>query len=924
MRLLRAVSSVSPVLALLVFTISVPLQAQATGRIAGRVIDEQGAPIAGAVLEVVGSALRTQAAIDGRYSLSNVPAGPASVRVRYIGYQPKVVAGIEVPDGGAVQQDISLSVQAIELEEITVAAAEERGSVNRALEEQRSARNVVSAITQEQIARSPDSDAGQAVQRVSGVTVQDGKYVFVRGLGERYTTTSLNGSRMPSPEPEKKLVPLDLFPSGLLEGITTSKTFTPDQSGDFSGAQVDLKTREYPTRRIITFSSSVGVNTAASLVTIPKAPTTGSEWIGSAGSDRALPSAAATVAKNGLSGVSQAQINGIVGSFRNDWSARTGKGAPNGSFGMSIGGEDPIAGKRIGYLGSLTYTNGVEIRKDERRLVVNPGTTAGTFEAQNDYRGETGRSSVLWGGLVNLSTRLGTGTKLSLNNTYTRSGENEATRLTGFNDGFAVNLDLTRLTFTQRTVRSHQLTGQQLLGSRHLVDWSGSYSVVRRYEPDRSDLAYIATIDPSTGAVTPTEWFGAARSALRNFSDLNEHAYEGSANYSLSLGAPARPTVLKAGGLVRTTDRDAESIPFDILNLSLTQAERAISPEQLFDGAYADAGRLTLQISNLGGRYTARDRLQAGFLMLDLPITSRIRVVGGARVEHSRISVDSRALGQTPTESALENTDVLPSLALNTELSSSQTLRLSASQTLSRPEYRELSPVQYILEPVGGKIQFGNPNLERARVQNLDARWEWYPHSGELVSVGVFYKHFDRPIERVLIQTSDGNAPNVTYQNARSARNYGVELELRKSLASLGLTSFSLFANTTLMRSRITVSKDDDSSPTNDQRPMVGQSQYVVNSGLTYSSAGGLSATLLYNVVGRRILEAGILPLPDAYEEARHLIDLSLRIPIYDALTVKLDGKNLLDAEYEVTQGTLSPLRYKSGRIFAAGFTWTP
>jgi outer membrane receptor protein involved in Fe transport len=901
------------------------LSAQATGRIVGKIIDaEAGAPIAGAVVEVVGTQLRTQAAIDGRYTLANVPSGPASIRVRFIGFQAKVVQGIEVPAAGAVEQNVALAAQAVELEEITVAAAEERGSVNRALEEQRSARNVVSAITQEQISRSPDSDAGQAVQRVSGVTVQDGKYVFVRGLGERYTTTSLNGSRMPSPEPEKKLVPLDLFPSALLEGITTSKTFTPDQSGDFSGAQVDLKTREFPARRIITFSSSFGVNSAASLVTIPKAPTTGSEWIGAAGNERALPHAAATVARSGLSGVGQSEINSIIGSFRNNWSANTGKGTPNGSFGMSIGGEDPIAGQRIGYLGSLTYTNGVEVRKDERRLVVNPGTTPGTFQAQNDYRGETGRSTVLWGGMLNLSTRLGTGTKISVNNTYTRSGENEATRLSGFNDGFAVNLDLTRLTFTQRTVRSHQIAGQQLLGERHLIDWSASYSAVRRYEPDRSDLAYLANIDPGTGSVAPTEWFGAARSALRNFSDLDEHAYEGGANYSLTLGSTARPSVLKAGGLVRTTDRDAESIPFEILNLSLTAAERAVAPEVLFDGTYAEAGRLTLQVSNLGGRYTARDRLQAGFLMLDVPITSRVRVVGGARVEHSRITVDSRALGQAPTTSSLDNTDVLPSLAVNTELSSSQTLRLSASQTLSRPEYRELSPVQYILEPVGGKIQFGNPDLERARVQNLDARWEWYPRSGELVSIGAFYKHFDRPIERVLIQTSDGNAPNVTYQNARSARNYGVELELRKGLAPLGLAPLSLFANATLMRSRITVSRDDNSSLTNDQRPMVGQSQYVINSGLTYLSSGGISATALYNVVGRRILEAGILPLPDAYEEARHLIDLSIRVPVYQTLTVRVDAKNLLDSEYEVTQGTLSPLRYKSGRIFSGGFTWTP
>ena len=172
-----------------------------------------------------------------------------------IGFAPKVVTGVVVEAGQTSAQDVALAAEAVQLAEISVSAESERGTVNRALEEQRNAANIVNAVTAEQIAKSPDSDAGQAVQRVSGVTVQDGKYVFVRGLGERYTTTSLNGARIPSPEPERKVVPLDLFPSSLLEGITTSKTFTPDQPGDFSGAQVNLKTREFPARRVISFSA---------------------------------------------------------------------------------------------------------------------------------------------------------------------------------------------------------------------------------------------------------------------------------------------------------------------------------------------------------------------------------------------------------------------------------------------------------------------------------------------------------------------------------------------------------------------------------------------------------------------------------------------------------------------------------------------
>jgi hypothetical protein len=910
---------------LLLTLVAAPVAAQSTGKIVGRVIDgERGTPIAGAVLEVVGTDIRSQSAIDGRFTLANAPAGMVAVRARYIGYQPKVVEGIEVVEGATATQDISLTVQVVQLEEITVAAAAERGTVNAALEEQRYALNVVSAITAEQISRSPDSDAGQAVQRVSGVTVQDGKYVFVRGLGERYTTTSLNGARVPSPEPEKKLVPLDLFPSNLLEGITTSKTFTPDQSGDFSGAAVNLKTREFPARRVVTFSTSIGFNDAATGRTIAKAPTEGGEWLAFNNSARDVPSAVLPFYRRvSLAGATQSQLNSAIGSFRNSWSSRIGKGAPNGSFGFSIGGEDPIAGQPVGYLASLSYATSQEIRRDERRAVINQGTTPGTFDPQNEYRGETSRGSVLWGGLVNLSTRLGSSSKLALSNTYTRTGENEVSRLAGYNDGFAVNLDQTRLTYTLRTARSHQVQGQHLLGERHQVGWSASLSKVTRVEPDRSDLAYLATIDGS-GNVTPVEWYGAPRSALRTFSDLDEDGLEGAANYQLNLGAADRQTSLKLGVLGRRTVRDAVSVPFDITTSSLTQAERAASPEQIFDGSYAEQGRLTLQINALGGRYQAEDRLLAEYAMLDFPLSSRLRLVGGARIEHNQIEVRTTQVGRPDTVTILRNTDVLPALALNLALTENQNLRLSATQTLSRPEYRELSPVDYIAEPIGGKKVRGNPNLKRALIQNLDTRWEWYPRTGETVGLALFYKRFKQPIERVLIQTSDGNAPDATFQNATSADNYGVELELRKRLDGLGLSPLTLFANTTIMQSTIKVNTADGSSPTNESRPMAGQAKYVVNAGVELLTPGGLSVTGLYNVVGRRIAEAGILPLPDAYEEARHLVDVSVRIPVFQQLMVKLDAKNLLNEPYRLTQGGLDQLRYDTGRVFGMGITWAP
>ena len=236
-----------------------------TGRVVGRVIDAtSGQGITDAGVSIVGTTMGTHSGVDGRFQITGIPAGTVTIQVRRIGYAPKEVTGLLLAGGQTLEQNISLSAAAAQVAATVVTASAERGTVNEALDQQRTAVGVVNAITAEQIGKSPDGDAAQAVQRVSGVTVQDSKYIFVRGLGERYTTSSLNGARVPSPEPEKRVVPLDMFPSGLLQSITTAKTFTPDQQGDFAGALVDIKTREFPAQRSVSLQFTGGYASGSS------------------------------------------------------------------------------------------------------------------------------------------------------------------------------------------------------------------------------------------------------------------------------------------------------------------------------------------------------------------------------------------------------------------------------------------------------------------------------------------------------------------------------------------------------------------------------------------------------------------------------------------------------------------------------------
>ncbi|AHG89427.1 TonB-dependent receptor [Gemmatirosa kalamazoonensis] len=899
--------------------------ARTTGRIVGRVVDAaSGAGLADVGIQVVGTTLGTLTGVDGRFTVPAAPAGSVTLMARRIGYQAKTVTGIVVPAGGSVEQSIALGAATVQLQAVSVTASAERGTVSEALDRQRTATGIVNSVTAEQIARSPDRDAAQAVQRVSGVTVTDGKYVLVRGLGERYTTASLNGARMPSPEPERKVVPLDLFPSALLQSVTTSKTFTPDQPGDFTGASVDIATREFPAKRLVTLTATTGYNSIATGRTVLGGARLGTEWLGLGGSGRALP-AGGDLAVRALD---PAQSRRFVGQLHNNWTPFQSTARPNAGLGASIGGQAPLGflgGRSIGYVASLSYAYNQEVRADElRQLVVGGGPAQ--VRAFNSLAGETGRESVLWGGIANVSTLLGTHTRIALNNMYNRSADNEAHLDEGFDESQSVDptahastIRRSWLDFVQRTVRSNQLRGEHTIGARQSLDWTITSSGVTRDQPDRTDV-FLRRDTPRDAYVLP---LGEPRAARRLYAALRENSVAPQASYRVQLGSDVRPWTLKVGGAYRDTRRTASNEPFFFTSPSVTEAELRQTPEQLFPTLTAE-NRVIVDRDPASGAYTANDRVAAGYGMAEIPLGDHLRLVGGARVESWRLALNTRQTVGDRFDSTYTSTDVLPSLALNVKLTDAQNVRLSASRTLSRPEYRELSPLQE-RGPIGDLDFVGNPSLQRALIDNVDARWELYPNPGEILSLAVFAKRFDHPIERVQVSTNGGNI--YSFVNADAAHNYGVELEARKGLGFLGapLRPFSGFANVTLMKSTITPGNTDISALTSADRPMVGQAPYVVNTGLSWATAGGgTSATLLYNVVGRAIAATGTKPTPDTYVQPRNMLDLSLQFPLAGGVAAKLNGRNLLDAPYEERAGGLTRVRYRTGRVLSMALTWTP
>ena len=881
-----------------------------TGRVEGRVTEAvSGAPLADVTVILSGTQLGALTGRDGSFSLGGVPAGGYTVSTRRLGFVP-ASANVVVAEDQTVSVNLTLDATVITLEAQTVSAAA-RGSVDEALTTQRESSGILTTVTREEMTRGPDGDAAQAVRRTSGVTVQDGKYVFVRGLGDRYTTTSLDGAKLPSPEPERRVVPLDLFPTSLLQSITARKTFTPDIPGDFSGAVVELKTREFPVGRQISYSASFSMGSASTGAPVVAAPSSGLEWLGFGGTERQLP---ALVARADLSQPAPG-YGSLVNAFRNSWTPTIGRAIPGGSFGATLGGSDSVLGHTLGYVASLSYSRSSETRRDEMRAHADP--TGGGREV-NRFDGSTGRSSVLWGGMLNLGTMLGSATRISFNNSYNRTADNEARSEIGYSENLASTLHVDRLRFVERSVRSSQLQAEHQLGSRTHLEWSLTSSSVRRQEPDRSEFVRAAAPDGSL------YWLDGPEGAVRTFGDLREGSASASADLSRDFGDEMDGHRLKFGALYRQTDRTAGNDAFSIQALRLPLDVRSLPAEQIFGGQYSANDSYGFRVAPVaqGGSYSADEKLAAGYALLDYTLRPGWKLTGGARLEHTETEVRAEPTIGRPVVANPSYTDVLPSLALNMGLAGSQQLRISLSRTLARPEYRELAEVQY-RDVIGGENVLGNPNLQRTFIHNADVRWEWYPGAGQILGVGAFAKRFIRPVERIYLATS--GTPVVTFVNASAANALGLELEMRKELGFLGerLSPLSIFSNVTLMRSRIELSEDTRASE--ESRAMMGQAPYVVNTGLTYTDAeGALSASLLYNMVGRRVVAASQRPLPATYESARASLDLSLRFPIAAGVSGKLDAKNLLDAPYEQTQGPVMRQSFRTGRDVSVGLTWQP
>jgi hypothetical protein len=905
-------------------------QQEAAGRVTGKIFSSQnGDPVASAQVFIEGSSVGALTDLNGRYVLVGVPAGTHSVAVQTLGYAMKTVSGVEVTASETAVLDITVTPQAIAIDGIVVEAAVERGTTTALLTERKLAANVTDAIGRDQISNSPDGTAAAALQRVPGVSVVDGKYVYVRGLGERYSNTTLNGAPLPSPEPDKKVVPLDLIPSGLLESVVTSKTFSPDQPGDFAGGLVQIKTRDFPAYRTVRLSTGFGYNTEASFADgLGHRGDLGFFGLGSNGRD--LPPLLPRDQPVASSAMSPQQIEQVGEAFSTEpWGPVPSSLPANYSLGLSVGDQWDIGEKPVGFLFSVMHGPGASHSGNSIERVFGSELLA---EPEVDFVGQTTTRSVTSGALANVSMRTSPQSSVTLAAVYNRSVEDEARILEGFFLDSNTDLRNTRLRYIEQTLLNAQLSGDHLLGflGDARLKWRGAVARATRYEPDTRQVLYR-----ETPAGFRFEDFVESGSIFHQ--DLGEDGYSAGADLDIPFTFRGLAASLSLGGSLDMRQRDVFTRRFRFINSrNLSEATRRLPPDELF--VPDNIGPTGMQLQEATFRednYDATQDIYAGYIMADAAILPRLRVVGGARIETtSQVvqPVDLFASPLPPLEAAsLDESDVLPALNVTYGLSDRVNVRLGLSQTLARPQLRELAPFTFA-NYAGGFLVIGNPTLNRTRIRNLDARWELFTNGGGVLAVSGFYKKFIDPIEVVVVPSSEFIQ---TWVNASDGTVYGVELEVRTGLGLIAsaLEAVSVFGNLTLSESNVMTGDSAQiylpgsgrsfigvASP---ERALQGQSPYVVNVGVSYAAVGtGTRASLLYNRFGRRIDAVGARELPEIFEEARDQLDLTVEQSLPGSLELKATASRLLGNVVEFTQGGDLLRRYETGRTFSISLGW--
>lgn len=906
--------------------------AQTTGKISGKIIDQKTSePLIGASAMLQGTSTGAAADVEGSYIINGLKPGKYTLEIRYMGYQTKSIADVEVKAGVVTTMDVALSESASQtLGEVVVKSSFRQESVNALYAIQKNSISISDGISSELIKKSPDRSTSDVLKRVSGATVQDNKFVVVRGLSDRYNNASLDGSPLPSTEPNRKAFSFDIVPSNLIDNIIISKTASPDMPGDFSGGYVQVLTKDIPDQNFVNFGVGFGYNTQSTFKDFKSGYRNASDYFAFDNGSRKLAStfpSSSRILNNQLSPTQNIQA---INSLNNDFTVYTTKALPSQSYQFTLGNVQEIGKNknRFGTTVALTYRNTQTIIPELIQQFDN-----------YDYRNQVNKFSTNIGALANFAYSFGK-SKITFKNLYNRIFDDQFTYRTGSNTNTSSSDNrFYAYDLLQKSLLKSTIEGEHQIGSKtSKLKWNLGYSNIVNDQPDQKKVNYRQTSpgDPYYAAVT-----NLGRENARVFSKLNENIFSGRVDYNLPVNLFKQST-LKFGvnsqyrerefnarflGLVLNTNNpnyDANAI-----------LQRPI--ETLFGRNVINAGLYDLEeLSNPTDRYNANSFTNAAYAMLDSKLGEKVRVVYGLRVEKFDLKLSTAETNVTQPRVRLNNTDFLPSVNFTYNVTPKANLRASYFRSVARPEFRELAPFAFYDYELLATVQ-GEPSLKRTLIDNADIRYEFYPAAGQIFSISVFYKNFQNAIEPVV--DDQNSSTTISYFNSKSAYVYGFEMEMRKSLDFINGGTFfkatTAYANVSITKSRITNPADGKNriEPT---RPLVGQSPYVINAGIQHSELDNkLSINILYNRLGKRIFYAGGERFSSIYEQSRNVVDAQIGYKVFkNKGEFKVSASDIFNEKYSflyevdgkpfVQSGTGNIFRaYRPGSTYSISFNYT-
>lgn len=857
------------------------------GKITGVIRNEKNEVMPGVTITVESVDKATTTSVNGDYVLS-LPPDSYTLKFSFVGYQSRRITGAEVKEGDVTDLSIVLTAASKQMQAVVVTGGARRESTRSLLLAQKNSAGMTNGISAEQIRVTADNNTAQVLKRVSGITVQGNRFVTIRGVSDRYNNVLINGASLPSTEPNRRNFSFDIVPSSLVDNVVVNKTATPDLPGEFTGGMVQINTSDVPFRNFLNIGIGTGFNTASTGRNFishkrDKRAALGiidndRKWFG----DGRVFDQQQYVRYHGSQDT--AAMRNIGKRIPNRWQTYQYQYRPMQNYQLSGGLSKKVAdNSTIGAVAALTYRNEMLYEEGEARSLQN-----------YDYNIQRNRYSTTIGGILNAAFK-SKSHKLAIKNLYNNRYSNQYDDRYGYqisNSGFENRTGET--TLSNRMIQSRVEGEHSLFNAKFRIDWYGDYITMKREQPDGR---YLVGRDADSGRHTYLYNFGERNLFWGGLysATLNEKRYNYGGNISIPFTVAKARQTFKAGYAwsKREADYDATGLRIISTDVDFEKNHRGLPYYTIATQEAIANGNLIyiptyIRSESTGDRYDGEQLLKAGYAMLDLKIANQLRLVGGIRYENNRVTMSTETYNTDGfpvfSDSVYTEKDWLPSVNLIYSLTDKLNIRAAYSKTLARPDFVERSP--YVYFDFVEQLQVtGQKALQVTRIKNYDFRVEYYPSGNEILSASIFYKDFDKPVERFYILGSPNNL--VEYWNLYSATAKGVEAEIRKSLSFIApgsgwLQNLTVSANATYLQGKIKYlvtkspfTQKDTSYIDNGSRPIQGLSPYIINMGLNYQS-GTWGFNMAYNRFGRRIINGGTNPRIIQYENPRDVVDIQI------------------------------------------------